>query len=167
MPARTLAPAAHAAGLGLREPVRQFGRLPGILSGPIFPFDEALRRLRPQLVSKRRDLEEQPMEPDFARLLENAIDSLPSNYRTVFVLRDIESLSADETAACLMLSREIVETRLMHSRRMLHERLRPGLLDQPAEHVFPFRGARCAGLIERVAAGVALRADPKVAAPAP
>lgn len=125
---------------------------------------EAQRRLRPQLVSKQRGEEELPKAPDSARLLEDAIDSLPSNYRTVFVLRHLEQLSADETAACLMLSREAVETRLLRSRRMLEESLRPGLLDQAAQQVFAFRGARGTRLIERVAAKVASRAGQMVAA---
>jgi RNA polymerase sigma-70 factor (ECF subfamily) len=148
---------------------RNLGRFPGdskfVTWLTKIAIYEALRRLRPQLVSKQRDGKEQLMAPDSARLLVEAIDSLPSNYRTVFVLRDLEKLSADETAACLLLSPEAVETRLMRSRRMLQQRLRPHVLDQPAEHVYKFERARWAGLMERVAAGVAQYAGQKVMAP--
>lgn len=106
--------------------------------------------MRPQLVSTPRHADEGPNNRDQGRLLEEAIDALPPNYRTVFVLRHLEELSAEETAACLLLSRETVETRLMHARRMLEKRLRPHVLNQPVEQVLPFRHARCIGLIGRV-----------------
>ena len=106
--------------------------------------------LRPQLVSKQRSPEQEAINRDLGRRLEKAIDSLPPNYRTVFVMRHVEGLSTDDTAASLMLSRESVKTRLLRSRRMLQEKLRPHGVDQPSENVHPFLGARCDGLIDRV-----------------
>ncbi len=90
-----------------------------------------------------------------ARLLEEAIDSLPPNYRTVFMLRHVERLSADETAACLLISRGTVETRLQRSRQMLKESLSSHVLEQSAEEIFPFRGARGASLAGRIAERIA------------
>jgi RNA polymerase sigma-70 factor (ECF subfamily) len=119
---------------------------------------ESRSGLRPQLVSKQRGPEQEAINRDLAVLLEEAIDSLPPNYRTVFVLRHVEELSTDDTAACLELSREAVKTRLLRSRRMLQERLRPHVLDQPADHVLPFLGVRCRALIERVMARIIQRA---------
>jgi len=119
-------------------------------TAPQEPGSEPRIAMRPMLVSKQPDPGEELLHRGHGPLLEKAIDSLPPNYRTVFVLRHIEELSAEDTAACLLLSRETVETRLMHSRRMLQERLRAHALDQPAEHVFPYRNARCIGLIGRV-----------------
>ena len=106
--------------------------------------------LRPQLVSKQRNPEQETINRDLGRQLEKAIDSLPPNYRTVFVMRHVEGLSTDDTAASLMLSRESVKTRLLRSRRMLQEKLGPHVVAQPSENVHPFLGARCAGLIDRV-----------------
>ena len=122
--------------------------------------------MRPRLVAGRRDLEEQPMNRNSASLLEEAIDSLPTNYRTVFVLRDIEKLSSGETAATLLLSRETVEGRLMRSRRMLQERLGAHVLEQPSEQVLTFRGDRSAGLIDRVVKIITQRAGQKYSATA-
>lgn len=52
-----------------------------------------------------------------------AIDELPTTLRSVFVLRDIEGLSTDETAAALNLSVPAVKSRLMRARLKLRERL--------------------------------------------
>src|SRR3569833_3352873 len=52
-------------------------------------------------------------------LLEHAGDALPDHFREVFVLRDVEGLSAEETAAQLSIKPETVNTRLFRARRLL------------------------------------------------
>jgi RNA polymerase sigma-70 factor (ECF subfamily) len=111
----------------------------------------------PRMAARRRGLVQQSPNPG-ARMLEEAIDWLPTNYRTVFVLRDIEKLSADETAASLLLSSQTVETRLMRSRRMLQERLGPNALDHSMDQALSFGGGRTAGLIDSVMRLIAPRA---------
>jgi RNA polymerase sigma-70 factor, ECF subfamily len=49
----------------------------------------------------------------------NCIDQLPDDYRTIVILRDIEELDTDETAALLGLSRVAVKTRLHRARQAL------------------------------------------------
>ena len=44
--------------------------------------------------------------------LEQAVDELPETFRLVFILRDIEELSTEETAEQLSLKPETVKTRL-------------------------------------------------------
>ena len=41
------------------------------------------------------------MRAELRALLERRIDDLPEQFRTVFMLRDVEELSVDETAECL------------------------------------------------------------------
>ena len=41
------------------------------------------------------------MRRQVARVLERAIGKLPENFRTVFVLREVEGLSVEETAEVL------------------------------------------------------------------
>jgi len=53
------------------------------------------------------------------QLLEQAIDSLPEVFRTVFVLRAIEGISGIETAACLGINETTVRTRLYRAQRRL------------------------------------------------
>lgn len=84
-------------------------------------------------------------------LLEQAVDSLPDAFRAVFVLRDVEGLSAEETAAQLEIKPETVNTRLFRARRRLRELLAERL--SPAfGSLFPFDGERCVHMADRVVA---------------
>jgi RNA polymerase sigma-70 factor, ECF subfamily len=56
-------------------------------------------------------------------ILENAIDALTPDFRTVFVLRDIEELSTEETAKALNISVPAVKSRLLRARLKLREKL--------------------------------------------
>jgi RNA polymerase sigma-70 factor, ECF subfamily len=58
-----------------------------------------------------------------ADILKKAIQGLPPNFRTVFVLRDVENLSTEETAQALELSVPAVKSRLLRARLQLRERL--------------------------------------------
>lgn len=60
---------------------------------------------------------------ELAKILEEAVDSLPEAFRTVFVLRDIEELSTEETAEALGLSIPAVKSRLLRARLKLREKL--------------------------------------------
>ncbi|MCI0697500.1 sigma-70 family RNA polymerase sigma factor [candidate division KSB1 bacterium] len=55
--------------------------------------------------------------------MEAAIDKLPAKYRVVFVLRDLEGLSIDETSKTLGISPANVKIRLMRARLFLREAL--------------------------------------------
>ena len=95
--------------------------------------------------------EAETMRGQVARVLERAIGKLPENFRTVFVLREVEGLSVEETATVLRISKETVKTRLLRARRRLQQELDPELRD--ALHgAFPFAGADCDRLAERVLA---------------
>ncbi|SRR5574340_315143 len=56
-------------------------------------------------------------------ILIDAIDSLAAPYRAVFVLRDMEELSTEETAEALDLSVPAVKSRLLRARLQLREKL--------------------------------------------
>jgi RNA polymerase sigma-70 factor (ECF subfamily) len=57
--------------------------------------------------------------PPSRQAIEQAIDSLPEVFRTVFVLRAIEGISGIETAACLGINETTVRTRLYRAQRRL------------------------------------------------
>jgi len=82
-------------------------------------------------------------------LIERAIDELPEIFRVVFVMRDVEDMSIEETAAFLGLRPETVKTRLHRARKLLrqalNEKLAPVLTD-----VFPFAGRRCQRMTDEV-----------------
>jgi len=56
-------------------------------------------------------------------ILGKTIQGLPPSFRTVFVLRDVEGLSTEETADALELSVPAVKSRLLRARLQLRERL--------------------------------------------
>jgi len=56
-------------------------------------------------------------------ILTRTINGLPASFRTVFVLRDVEGLSTEETAEALSLSVPAVKSRLLRARLQLRERL--------------------------------------------
>jgi len=63
------------------------------------------------------------MEEELRETLDRAIQRLPVEYRVVFVLRDIEEKSANETAKILRLSVPAVKSRLRRARMFLREQL--------------------------------------------
>lgn len=98
--------------------------------------------------------EENTARAEIRRLLERAVDELPEPFRVVFILRDVEDCSIEETAATLGLAPATVKTRLHRARRLLRQTLEAKLASTTAE-AFPFLGARCAAITERVLARLA------------
>jgi RNA polymerase sigma-70 factor (ECF subfamily) len=90
-------------------------------------------------------------------LLERAIDGLPAPFREVFILRQVDGLSTEETARALCITPETVKTRLHRARtrlrRALQDELAPAL-----EDTFPFEGERCQRLTRIVLHRLGLRA---------
>jgi RNA polymerase sigma-70 factor (ECF subfamily) len=69
------------------------------------------------------DPEERLSREELGDILDTAIQSLEPPYRSVFVLRDIEELSTEETAEALGLSVPAVKSRLLRARLQLREKL--------------------------------------------
>ncbi|MCB1675594.1 MAG: RNA polymerase sigma factor [Halioglobus sp.] len=76
-------------------------------------------------------------------LLESTIAALAEDFRVVFVMREVEGFTTEETAEMLGIKPQTVKTRLFRARRTLrktlHRQLRPTLGE-----AFPFLGSRCA-----------------------
>jgi RNA polymerase sigma-70 factor, ECF subfamily len=83
------------------------------------------------------------------RLLERAVAELPDIFRTVFVLREIEGLSVEETSQVLGVAAATVKTRLLRAKRRLQEALAPDVHEALID-TFPFAGAECAALTKHV-----------------
>lgn len=67
--------------------------------------------------------EQQYNQAELNDILSRTIQGLPASFRTVFVLRDVEGLSTEETAEMLGLSVPAVKSRLLRARLQLRERL--------------------------------------------
>ena len=89
------------------------------------------------------------MRRQIAKLLETAIARLPDTFRPVFVLREIEGLSVEDTGEALQIPEETVKTRLFRARRRLQKELDPELCGALSE-TFPFAGVDCEAMTERV-----------------
>jgi len=86
--------------------------------GNYVPRDFADWREIPSESLERKEIREQ---------LVAALASLGEKYREVFVLRDVQQLSIDQTAKSLGISAAAVKTRLLRARLMLRDLLAPGL----------------------------------------
>jgi len=99
--------------------------------------------------ARSEDPEADAARAQIRRMLERAVDALPEPFRLVFILREVEELSVEETAAHLGLKAETVKTRLHRARRRLREALDAQLADVMVG-AYPFLGARCERITEAV-----------------
>ena len=86
--------------------------------GDYFPKDYADWREIPTEELQRKELRE---------ALKRAMASLPTKYREVLILRDVQHLSIEETAKILGLSAGNVKTRLLRARLQMRDALAPGI----------------------------------------
>jgi RNA polymerase sigma-70 factor (ECF subfamily) len=84
-------------------------------------------------------------------VLERAVDGLPDDFRTVFVLRDVEGLSTEETAEQLGILPQTIKTRLFRARRLMRVAIQKEL-GGAVDDLFPFDGQRCVDMADRVLA---------------
>jgi RNA polymerase sigma-70 factor (ECF subfamily) len=86
---------------------------------------------------------------EMRRLLEANIDALPDDYRAVFVLRAVEEMPVEETAAVLGIPPATVRSRLFRARGLLREAL-AAKIDLACEEAFAFAGERCDRIVANV-----------------
>jgi RNA polymerase sigma-70 factor (ECF subfamily) len=106
-------------------------------------------------VSSMPDPESAAARAEVRRLLEDAVDDLPDAFRVVFMMRDVEGLSIEETATHLGIRAETVKTRLHRARKLLREAL-DDRLATVLKDTFPFLGVRCARITDAVLARLGL-----------
>jgi RNA polymerase sigma-70 factor (ECF subfamily) len=72
------------------------------------------------------------MKSEFHQIMEKAIQKLPKDYRLVFVLRDVEGNSTEETANIVGISVEATKSRLRRARAFLRDQLEPYMASERA-----------------------------------
>jgi RNA polymerase sigma-70 factor (ECF subfamily) len=105
--------------------------------------------------SPQPDPERQAYAEELRRVLEDAVDTLPDSYRTVFMLRDIEGLSTQETGDGLGLGEEAVKTRLHRARAMIRQAV-TARIGEVASGTFQFQAPRCDRVVAAVLAKIVL-----------
>jgi RNA polymerase sigma-70 factor (ECF subfamily) len=109
-------------------------------AGPHYADDHPGEREQPELAALRAQTR---------RLIETGIDKLPAVFRTVFVLRAVEELTVEETAATLDIPEATVRSRYFRARAMLREALAREI-DFAIEDAFGFDGERCDRIVDTV-----------------
>ena len=104
--------------------------------------DTTMEKNRPEPSAERAEMR---------RLLEQQIDRLPDAYRTVFMLRAVEELPAEEVAAVLQIPEATVRTRFFRARSLLREALAQQI-DVAYADAFAFAGERCDRIVAAVLA---------------
>lgn len=100
------------------------------------------------------DPEQRAYSSELSAQIEAAVAQLPVEFRAVFMLREVEGLSTQETAACLGLNEVTVKTRLHRARARLRRSLTTQL-GAAASTAFQFPAPRC----DRVVAAVLARLE--------
>jgi RNA polymerase sigma-70 factor, ECF subfamily len=103
-----------------------------------------------------RGSQPEPADAELARgqlrlMIERAVAALPTPFRAVFVLREVEGLSVEETAEVLAIPPATVKTRLLRARRRLQDLLAPDVRSA-LTGAFPFAGADCEAMTARILA---------------
>jgi RNA polymerase sigma-70 factor (ECF subfamily) len=105
------------------------------------------------------DPERTAAQREIGRFIERAVDGLPERFRMVFVMREIEEMSVEETADFLGLRQATVKTRLHRARRLLRTALDDQLAAALTE-AFPFAGMRCARMTDAILGRLGLAPSP-------
>jgi len=129
--------------------------------------NQALMRLRrqkrervvvpfaPTMPEAPQDTRESPtaatIRAETRRILERRIDELPVAFRTVFILREVEEMSVEETADVLGIPAATVRSRLFRARALLRAALARDI-DMATGDVFGFAGSRCDRIVAAVLA---------------
>lgn len=103
--------------------------------------------------SNTPDPEQRANNAELRAILEREVSGLPTSFRIVIVMRDVEGLSTTETAEILGISEDLVKQRLHRGRAMLRDSLirRAGVT---LESAFTFGNARCDRVVANVMAMV-------------
>jgi RNA polymerase sigma-70 factor (ECF subfamily) len=120
-------------------------------SGRVVALDDVPEELimHDPVKRERPNPEQELAGRELARLVEEAVGELDPKYRSVFMLREIEQLSTEETAEILAVGEGVVKVRLHRARLMLKEALyaRAGA---EASGLFEFHRTRCDRVVDRV-----------------
>ena len=132
-----------------RRPTTDLDRidLESATSAQIIQFPSLQPQTNPETEMSRQEIRE---------FLESAVDRLPQAFRAVFVLRDVEGLSIEETASFLSIKPETVRSRLHRARKLMRTAIEQQLSGAFAS-LFPFDGERCVHMADRVVVALGSR----------
>jgi RNA polymerase sigma-70 factor (ECF subfamily) len=103
--------------------------------------------------------EEAMVRAELRALIEKKIDELPIGFRTVFMMREVEEMTVEETSQCLGIPEATVGTRLFRAKGLLRAALEQeiGVAIQDA---FSFAGGRCDRIVAAVMKRISTHSNP-------
>jgi len=118
------------------------------------PLEDAMTSPDPKMQLALADTplsgpEQTALRAQVRSLIEQQIDLLPDDYRTVFMLSAVEELSARDVAEALGIPVATVRTRAFRARKLLREGL-VGKVEADLGGAFAFDGERCDRIVENV-----------------
>ncbi len=87
------------------------------------PLDTGEETVKREIAVWEDNPEQRYSREEMQAILDEAVNSLKPDFRTVFILRDIEEMSTEETAETLGISVPAVKSRLLRARLALREKL--------------------------------------------
>jgi RNA polymerase sigma-70 factor (ECF subfamily) len=93
--------------------------------------------------------QDQLSNQELGRILDQAVDELPAELRTVFTLRMVERLDTNQTAECLGLTVANVKVRLHRARELLRKRI-DARVGSEIRRLYQFDGQRCDRMVRAV-----------------
>jgi len=122
---------------------------------PTVTYDDPVNALAADIAwnaaARAANPEQQAARGELRAIIEREVEALPAHFRAVFMMRTIEQMSIEDTAACLGIPPETVKTRLFRANRLLRRALRTEL-EYLFDEAFPFDGARCDRIVATVLA---------------
>ncbi|TCK17710.1 RNA polymerase sigma-70 factor (ECF subfamily) [Thiogranum longum] len=110
-----------------------------------------------QMAASRTDPASVAANGELGLLLEAAVDQLPADFRTVFVLRAIQQLNVRETSESLGIKEATVKTRYHRARGLMQEILNQ-YMEAAGLQVYEFAGKRCDAMVMNVLNRLAMSA---------
>ncbi len=101
----------------------------------------------PMFTNSMNDTDKIIQNRELGYVIENALSEIPTDYRMVFSLREINGLSVAETAELLQISEANVKTRLNRSKAMLREKIQQSY---SAAELYEFNLVYCDAIVKNV-----------------
>lgn len=101
----------------------------------------------PMFANHNNDTDKTITNKELGRVLENALQQIPENYRIVFSLRELNGMNTNEASEALNISESNVKVRLNRAKAMLRSEIEK--MYSPAD-IFEFNLIYCDRIVENV-----------------
>jgi RNA polymerase sigma-70 factor (ECF subfamily) len=111
----------------------------------------ALRENQTPLFHHSSNSESIMVNKELGRLIENALERIPADYRIVFTLRELNGMSVVDTTEALGISESNVKVRLNRAKKMLRQEIERSY---SAEDIYEFNLRYCDRIVGRVMSAI-------------